>query len=77
MDVTLDAEARRRLQSLDLSDPIVREVLAGFLTASLFRGGVMVDAAELEAALAHFIRRVGDWPGLQQDLEQARQQRPH
>ena len=72
MDATVDAETRHRLQSLDLGDPLVREVLAGFLTASLFCNGIVIDAAEIEAALAHFIRRVGDWPGLQQDLARLR-----
>jgi hypothetical protein len=75
--VIIDAETRRRLQSLSLDDPLVREVLAAFLAASLFRSGVIADAAAHEAALEHFCRRLGDWPGVQQDLEQAPQLRPH
>ena len=74
VDVMIDAE---RLQSLDLGDPMVREVLAAFLAATLFRSGVIVDAAALNAALEHFCRRLNDWPGVQQDLEHAQLQRPH
>jgi hypothetical protein len=52
----IDDEIKTRLQSLNLSDPVVSTALAGFLAEALFRCGVPIeesDVAQLLALFAH------------------------